>query len=103
MAALVRRGGAHWRHNLALREYLRSSPAARQRYTEAKQVALSSGANTLLPYSAAKAAVVAALLRGALVGNNGGQHPTVSEVLVNDGFLRGEGQLRVRLRSSKSA
>jgi len=68
---LVLKGGSHWQHNLALREYLRRCPSARQRYAEAKQAALASGAKTLLSYSAAKAAVVAALLQEALVGNNG--------------------------------
>lgn len=69
---LVLKGGTHWRHNLALREYLRASSGARERYSQAKLAALSSGARTLLPYSAAKAVVVAALLQEALAGNNGG-------------------------------
>ncbi|PWU12105.1 MAG: GrpB family protein [Verrucomicrobia bacterium] len=66
---LVLKGGAHWQHNIALRNYLRSSPTARQRYTEAKQAALSSGQTNLLAYSAAKGAVIADLLREALAAN----------------------------------
>jgi GrpB-like predicted nucleotidyltransferase (UPF0157 family) len=69
---LVLKGGGHWRNNLALRQYLRGSPAARRRYTKAKQMALSSGAKTLLAYSAAKAAVVATLLQEALIGDHVG-------------------------------
>jgi GrpB-like predicted nucleotidyltransferase (UPF0157 family) len=65
---LVLKGGAHWQHNIALRDYPRSSPTARRRYTEAKQAALSSGQSTLLAYSAAKAAVVSELIRDALAG-----------------------------------
>jgi GrpB-like predicted nucleotidyltransferase (UPF0157 family) len=68
---LVLKGGRHWQNNLALRQYLRGSPAARRRYTEAKQVALSSGSKTLVAYSAAKAAAVAALLQEALVADRG--------------------------------
>jgi GrpB-like predicted nucleotidyltransferase (UPF0157 family) len=66
---LVLKGGDHWQRNIALRNYLRSSPTARRRYTEAKQAALSSGQTTLLAYSAAKAAVVSELMREALAGN----------------------------------
>jgi GrpB-like predicted nucleotidyltransferase (UPF0157 family) len=66
---LVLKGGAHWQRNIALRKYLQSSPTARRRYTEAKQAALSSGQTTLLAYSAAKAAVIAELMREALAGN----------------------------------
>jgi GrpB-like predicted nucleotidyltransferase (UPF0157 family) len=69
---LVLKGGTHWQQNLALREYLRSSPTARDRYAKAKETALQSGAATLLSYSAAKGAVVAALLQEALAGDNGG-------------------------------
>jgi GrpB-like predicted nucleotidyltransferase (UPF0157 family) len=69
---LVLKGGGHWQNNLSLRQYLRGSPAARRRYTDAKQLALSSGSKTLVAYSAAKAAVVAALLQEALVGDRGG-------------------------------
>ena len=69
---VVLKGGSHWQSNLALRNYLRSSSAARQRYTQAKQAAVAAGASTLLSYSAAKAAVVASLLQEARGGNNGG-------------------------------
>jgi len=65
---LVLRGGDHCRRNLALREHLRRSPTARQRYTEAKQAALASGPKTLLAYSAAKADIIVALVQEALVG-----------------------------------
>jgi GrpB-like predicted nucleotidyltransferase (UPF0157 family) len=65
---IVRKAGAHWSDNLALRDYLTTSASARQRYTQAKQAALASGALTLLPYSAAKAALVAELLQEARLG-----------------------------------
>lgn len=54
--------GDHWRANLALRDYLRRSSAARARYAEAKRAAIANGATTLLAYSDAKAAIVASLL-----------------------------------------
>jgi GrpB-like predicted nucleotidyltransferase (UPF0157 family) len=69
---LVHKGGEHWRNNIALRDYLRMSPGARLQYAQAKTAALSSGASTLASYSAAKAAVVAALLDQALAGGHGG-------------------------------
>jgi GrpB-like predicted nucleotidyltransferase (UPF0157 family) len=65
--ALRRRGGEHafnisviafegnrWRENLATRQYLRTSSAARDRYARAKHKAISQGANTLFTYSDAK-------------------------------------------------
>lgn len=63
---LVLYNGSHWRNNLALRDYLRITPAACERYAQAKQAALASGATSLLSYSAAKAAVVRDLLEQAL-------------------------------------
>ena len=69
---LVRKGGERWRNNIALRDYLRRNPAARLQYAQAKIAALSSDASTLLSYSAAKAAVIAALLEQALAPDGGG-------------------------------
>ena len=68
---VVARGGKHWVQNIALREYLRANPAARERYTLAKVAAVASGARTLLAYSSAKAAVVNALLQEARAHQNG--------------------------------
>jgi GrpB-like predicted nucleotidyltransferase (UPF0157 family) len=65
---VVALGGIHWRSNLALREYLRSDPAARARYAAAKQAAMSAGADMLLAYSREKAATIAELLAKALGG-----------------------------------
>ena len=63
---VVQRGGAHWINNLALRDYLRRSPSACERYATAKLGAYESGARSLLAYSVAKADVVSQLLREAL-------------------------------------
>ena len=63
---VVQRGGAHWINNLALRDYLRRSPSACERYATAKLAAYESGARSLLAYSVAKADVVSQLLREAL-------------------------------------
>jgi GrpB-like predicted nucleotidyltransferase (UPF0157 family) len=57
--------GALWANNLALRDYLRNHPHATEEYGRAKQRALADGACTLLPYSAAKAADLQALLDAA--------------------------------------
>ena len=59
---VVQTDGEHWRNALALRQYLRSSPGARDRYAAAKRAAVMAGAVRLLSYSEAKAAVVAELL-----------------------------------------
>jgi GrpB-like predicted nucleotidyltransferase (UPF0157 family) len=56
-------GGAHWHNNLALRDHLRSNPAARERYAAAKEQAVRSGANTSFAYSEAKSAAVELLLQ----------------------------------------
>ena len=64
---LVRNGGEHWRNNIMLRDYLRKSAAAREQYAQAKAAALSTAGSTLLSYSIAKAAVVATLLKQALL------------------------------------
>jgi GrpB-like predicted nucleotidyltransferase (UPF0157 family) len=53
--------GALWRANLALRDYLRSHPAAARVY-EAQKRAAARRAPTLLAYSALKATVIAKLL-----------------------------------------
>ncbi|MBK8229510.1 MAG: GrpB family protein [Candidatus Eisenbacteria bacterium] len=63
---LVQKNGIHWVNNLALRDYLRESADARDRYARAKRHALAGGARTLLAYSAAKAATTEELLREAL-------------------------------------
>jgi GrpB-like predicted nucleotidyltransferase (UPF0157 family) len=52
---VVHFGSSHWLANIALREYLRTSEAARDRHVRAKQVAIAGGAVTLLAYSDAKA------------------------------------------------
>lgn len=62
---VVELGATHWRSNLALRDYLRCSPEARQRYAAAKEQAVRSGANTLLAYSVAKSGAVESLLEEA--------------------------------------
>lgn len=67
---LVRLDGNHWRSNIALRDHLRSNESARLRYEQAKISAIAAGAETLLAYSEAKSAVVAALLHDALAHQN---------------------------------
>jgi GrpB-like predicted nucleotidyltransferase (UPF0157 family) len=57
--------GALWANNLALRDYLRNHPHATHEYGRTKQRALAGGACTLIPYSAAKAAELQALLDAA--------------------------------------
>lgn len=69
---VVRFDGEHWRNNLALRDYLRASPAARERYAAAKRAAVAAGAVTLLAYSQAKNDVVASLLSQAQAFAHGG-------------------------------
>jgi predicted acetyltransferase/GrpB-like predicted nucleotidyltransferase (UPF0157 family) len=54
--------GPHWNDNLALRAYLRRTPAAASRYQTVKHEAVASGAVTLLAYSRAKRQVLADLL-----------------------------------------
>lgn len=63
---VVLKGDGHWRNNLALRDYLRASSSARERYARAKAAAVAAGATGLLAYSAAKADVVLGLLQEAL-------------------------------------
>jgi GrpB-like predicted nucleotidyltransferase (UPF0157 family) len=46
--------GNRWLENLATRQYLRTSSAARDRYARAKHKAISQGANMLFAYSDAK-------------------------------------------------
>jgi GrpB-like predicted nucleotidyltransferase (UPF0157 family) len=70
--AVVALHAGHWVRNLALREHLRKSRAARESYTRAKCEAVASGAITLLAYSEAKSRVVAQLLREAGVSENDG-------------------------------
>lgn len=63
---VVERDGLHWINNLALRDYLRRSPAAARRYEAVKQEAVRAGAATLLAYSQAKGPVIESLLQEAL-------------------------------------
>ena len=67
---VVLKGGTHWLSNLALREYLRAHAGARERYAQAKLVAIEAGATSLLSYSAAKAEVLSSLLQEALAAQN---------------------------------
>lgn len=48
---LVEEGGAHWRENVAVRDYLRVHPAEAAKYGEAKRTAVAGGATALLAYS----------------------------------------------------
>lgn len=59
---VVQASGEHWFNNIALREYLRHSPCARERYAQAKLAAVASGTTRLQAYSAAKSSIVASLL-----------------------------------------
>lgn len=59
---LVQWGGIHWIANLQLRNYLRSSADARERYSAAKLAAIESGAVDLLTYSEHKASIVTQLI-----------------------------------------
>jgi GrpB-like predicted nucleotidyltransferase (UPF0157 family) len=63
--AIAQPNGEVWANNIALRDYLRSHPHAAEEYGRAKQRALADGACTLIPYSAAKAAELSALLDAA--------------------------------------
>jgi GrpB-like predicted nucleotidyltransferase (UPF0157 family) len=60
--ALVEEGGAAWRDNLALRDYLRAHPEDAAKYAEAKRAALAGGAATLVAYSEAKKSLLEKLL-----------------------------------------
>jgi GrpB-like predicted nucleotidyltransferase (UPF0157 family) len=59
--------GNRWRENLATRQYLRASSAARDRYARAKRKAISQGANTLFTYSDAKRPAVEVIVAEAKV------------------------------------
>jgi len=48
---VVLKNGTHWINNLALRDYLRKNANARERYANAKNLAVAHGACTLLQYS----------------------------------------------------
>jgi len=63
---VVLKAGTHWVNNLALRDLLRRSRSARERYAQAKFLALANGTTSLLAYSAAKATAVSELLTEAL-------------------------------------
>jgi GrpB-like predicted nucleotidyltransferase (UPF0157 family) len=64
--ALVERGGAIWRANLAVRDYPRTNPGAAREYAAAKHAALDSGVRSLLAYSEYKGPVVDRLIEQAL-------------------------------------
>jgi GrpB-like predicted nucleotidyltransferase (UPF0157 family) len=59
---IVQQQGPHWVANLALRDYLRVSRIARDRYAAAKRTAIESGATDLLSYSERKADTIAQLV-----------------------------------------
>jgi GrpB-like predicted nucleotidyltransferase (UPF0157 family) len=59
---IVKRKGKHWNSNLVLRDYLQAYPEEAKRYEEAKINAVSSGASSLLKYSAAKSTVLEELV-----------------------------------------
>jgi GrpB-like predicted nucleotidyltransferase (UPF0157 family) len=63
--AVVEYGGALFRDNLLVRDYLREHPPAREAYARCKRAAYENGARTLLAYSGEKAKDVAALLEAA--------------------------------------
>jgi GrpB-like predicted nucleotidyltransferase (UPF0157 family) len=63
--ALVEHDGAHWRDNLALRDYLRAHREAAAKYAEAKRTAVAAGATTLLAYSEAKKVLLTEFLKNA--------------------------------------
>lgn len=67
---VVRRGGAHWKSNLALRDYLRSHLDAAAKYGDAKREALVTGKGRLQAYSRAKAFVLDELLAEARAWSN---------------------------------
>lgn len=62
---VVRRGGTHWTNNIALRDYLRDNPSAREAYAASKVAALNIGRGRLLAYSEAKSSVIAELIAAA--------------------------------------
>ncbi len=59
---LVEHDGPHWKANLAFRDFLRAHPDEAAAYARAKREAVAAGANTLVAYSAAKAAALDAIL-----------------------------------------
>jgi GrpB-like predicted nucleotidyltransferase (UPF0157 family) len=60
---LVEEGGAQWRDNLALRDYLRAHPEEAARYAELKRA--SGAAKTLLAYSKETSALLTEMLKHA--------------------------------------
>ena len=58
--------GAHWKSNLALRDYLRANINEQLRYSLAKREALAKGNTALSSYSKAKVSIVSDLLDKAL-------------------------------------
>ncbi len=64
--AVVDLDDAHWKANLALRDYLRADPRAAAEYADEKLSALRDSAGMLLAYSNHKADTIAALLRRAM-------------------------------------
>ncbi|MEO8182948.1 MAG: GrpB family protein [Deltaproteobacteria bacterium] len=64
--AVVSWQGAHWRNNLAIRDFLRANPQFAVRYSAVKRQAWERGATALLAYSQAKASFMAELASAAL-------------------------------------
>jgi GrpB-like predicted nucleotidyltransferase (UPF0157 family) len=62
---LVVSGGAHWRNNLLLRDYLRAQPAEAANYARHKRQLFAAGRTTLLAYSDGKTALLGELLQRA--------------------------------------
>jgi GrpB-like predicted nucleotidyltransferase (UPF0157 family) len=59
---LVQPGGALWRNNLLLRDYLRANPAEAARYARHKQAIVARGVTMLLAYSVEKVPLIEELL-----------------------------------------
>jgi GrpB-like predicted nucleotidyltransferase (UPF0157 family) len=77
--AVVEWRGRLWTDNLLLRDYLRAHRAVAAAYSQSKRAAWSSGARSLLAYSAAKAATMEEMLESAREwGRLGSRHDAVS-------------------------
>ena len=66
--ALVEEGGAHWRENVALRDYLRAHPEEAAKYAEAKRAAVAGGKTMLVAYSEAKTPALTTLVNKTRAG-----------------------------------
>jgi GrpB-like predicted nucleotidyltransferase (UPF0157 family)/predicted acetyltransferase len=63
--SIIAYGGARWRQNLSIREFLRSDRDAASRYGAAKREAIARGAATLFAYSDGKRSSIEAIARAA--------------------------------------